>query len=131
MIENRSSFQEFQYDIVRNPEIFMQNRMEAHSDHDYLPEGGPSRYLLNGSWYFAWAKNYRAADRTFAQPDKDCRSWDTIRVPGLSRCRATAHHSMSIPSIPGMESRRSARDRFRKTTIRWAAMYVTLLFRKI
>ena len=82
MIENRSSFQEFQYDIVRNPEIFMQNRMEAHSDHDYLPESGLPRYLLNGSWYFAWAKNYRAADRTFAQPDKDCRSWDTIRVPG-------------------------------------------------
>ena len=82
MIENRSSFQEFQYDIVRNPEIFMQNRMEAHSDHDYLPESGLPRHLLNGSWYFAWAKNYRAADRTFAQPDKDCRSWDTIRVPG-------------------------------------------------
>lgn len=27
---------EFRYDIVRNPEIFQENRLAAHSDHPYF-----------------------------------------------------------------------------------------------
>ena len=67
----------------------MQNRMPAHSDHEIIGCGGSRgdtgsslRLLLNGSWYFAWAKNYHAADPAFMECEKDCRGWDTIRVPG-------------------------------------------------
>ncbi len=79
---------EFCYDIVKNPEIFRENRMDAHSDHEYyssleaLLEGVTDfKYLLNGSWKFAYARNYQLAAKDFWRMDFDCRSWDEIRVP--------------------------------------------------
>ncbi len=78
----------FDYGIVKNPEIFQQNRFSAHSDHDYYhttaaEEAGVSdfRYLLNGIWKFSYAKNYDSAIQNFYETDYDCKVWDDIRVP--------------------------------------------------
>ena len=80
---------EFNYEIVSNPEIFQENRLMAHSDHEFYSRdsfvyGDKSdfKYSLNGVWKFAYAKNYRAANKEFQNPDYDCRDWDDIRVPG-------------------------------------------------
>ena len=79
---------EFRYEIVKNPEIFQENRLEAHSDHEWYhslktsKEGvSEDKYLLNGVWNFAYAKNYSMAVKDFARMDMDCHFWDTIRVP--------------------------------------------------
>ncbi|MBQ1607528.1 MAG: DUF4981 domain-containing protein, partial [Lachnospiraceae bacterium] len=78
----------FDYGIVKNPEIFEQNRLAAHSDHDYYrtneaEKAGESdfRYLLNGIWKFSYAKNYASSIQNFFASDYDCRPWDEIRVP--------------------------------------------------
>ncbi|MBQ2316848.1 MAG: beta-galactosidase, partial [Lachnospiraceae bacterium] len=78
----------FDYGIVKNPEIFEQNRLAAHSDHDYYrtseaEKAGESdfRYLLNGIWKFSYAKNYASSIQSFFESDYDCRPWDEIRVP--------------------------------------------------
>ena len=99
------SMSEFCFDIVGDPEIFMENRLPAHSDHRYyrpeesaglrsLPAFSRSRvlpeltdltgfrHLLNGSWFFSYAKNYTCADHHFMENEVDCRTWETIRVPG-------------------------------------------------
>lgn len=78
----------FNYNIVRNPEIFKVNVMPAHSDHTaYENEqqmfAGKTgmRYSLNGLWKFHYAGNYNAAIPGFEKTEYDCSSWDTIRVP--------------------------------------------------
>ena len=81
--------QEFRYEIVKKPEIFEQNRLPAHSDHDFYRtydaalEGGDDGFSvsLDGVWYFSYAKNYHSVIRGFWEDSFDCRSWDTIRVP--------------------------------------------------
>ncbi len=77
----------FDYNIVRNPEIFMQNRMKAHSDHVfYLAENGgeafDGRLFLNGKWKFSYAENYQKAVKDFWKEDFDCSTWAEINVPG-------------------------------------------------
>ena len=80
---------EFRYEIVKDPEIFQENRMPAHSDHDYFRSEAEQksghmemRHLMNGSWYFSYAKNYASAVADFFETGYDCRRWDTIQVPG-------------------------------------------------
>lgn len=78
----------FDYSIVRNPEIFQQNRLPQHSDHEFyenedLEFGMLSGFKesLNGSWKFAYARNYIEADPDFYKLERDCRNWEDIRVP--------------------------------------------------
>lgn len=78
----------FQYNIVKNPEIFQVNRMPAHSDHEFYRrqesvETGFSDFkvLLNGIWKFSYAKNITSAIEDFFKEDYDCKDWDDIRVP--------------------------------------------------
>ena len=80
--------QNFDYAIVKNPEIFEQNRLKAHSDHVCYAslsewEQGKSSYHmnLNGMWKFSYAKNYEQAIKGFEQESFDCMSWDDIPVP--------------------------------------------------
>ncbi len=80
--------QKFDYTIVRNPEIFEQNRLRAHSDHvcyasRYEWECRESSYRmdLNGLWKFSYARNYEQAIKGFEQKSYDCKTWDDIRVP--------------------------------------------------
>lgn len=79
---------EFDFAIVKNPRIFEQNRLPAHSDHLYYEDdsyeyGAVSgfRYSLNGMWKFAYAENYQLASHDFFQADYDCRAWADIKVP--------------------------------------------------
>lgn len=79
---------QFDYEKVKNPLIFEENRMVAHSDHicyasmEELEEKKTSfRYSLDGLWKFAYAKNYQSAIRDFEAVDYDCRSWADIKVP--------------------------------------------------
>lgn len=78
----------FDYEKVKDPEFFGENRMKAHADHVYyasmeeLERGESSfRYSLNGLWKFHYAKNPGSAVAGFEAPDYDCRPWDDIRVP--------------------------------------------------
>ncbi|MDF2615032.1 MAG: beta-galactosidase [Clostridia bacterium] len=80
--------QKFNYEIVKNPEVFMENRLKAHSDHIYyssldaLKQGERDfQFSLNGIWKFAYAKNYEACVKNFMEEEYDCKPWDTIRVP--------------------------------------------------
>ena len=90
--------QEFDYSIVKNPQIFRINRLDAHSDHEYIMpsentgEGSADfRFSLNGVWRFSWAKNYASAVRGFESSDYDTRAWDTIRVPAHIQMEGYGH----------------------------------------
>ena len=77
---------EFDHSIVKDPEIFMQNRIPSHSDHlYYMPgkDGNPydGKALLNGQWKFSYAENYDMAVKDFFREDHDVSGWDEIRVP--------------------------------------------------
>lgn len=79
---------EFRYSIIKDPEIFMENRLPAHSDHLYYGNEGSAaagildyRESLNGIWKFSYAKNISSAIAGFEAEDYDCSSWDEIRVP--------------------------------------------------
>lgn len=79
---------EFDFNIVRNPEIFQQNRLPAHSDHvcyasEYEKETRESSYRmsLNGLWKFAYAKNMSLVVDGFEARDYSCKTWDEIYVP--------------------------------------------------
>ena len=89
---------EFDYSIVKNPQIFRINRLDAHSDHEYIMpsentgEGSTDfRFSLNGVWRFSWARNYASAVRGFESPDYDTRAWDTIRVPAHIQMEGYGH----------------------------------------
>lgn len=78
----------FDSDIVKNPEIFEQNRLAAHSDHvcyknelEKIKGKSSLRYDMNGLWKFAYAKNQSLAPCGFEAAEYDCKGWDEIRVP--------------------------------------------------
>lgn len=78
----------FDSNIIKNPEIFEQNRLAAHSDHvcyknelEKIKGKSSLRYDMNGLWKFAYAKNQSPAPCGFEAADYDCKSWDEIRVP--------------------------------------------------
>ena len=78
----------FDYNLVKNPEYFRDNRLEAHSSHKYYPsleamelEEEDFKYSLNGLWKFHYAKNYRSSIQGFEKEEYCCKSWDDIRVP--------------------------------------------------
>ena len=78
----------FDYNKVKDPEFFRENRLKAHSDHvcyagmDEESRGCTSlRHSLNGLWKFAYAPNYSSAIAGFEAEGYDCRGWADIRVP--------------------------------------------------
>lgn len=78
----------FDPNIIKNPEIFEQNRLAAHSDHvcyknelEKIKGKSSLRYDMNGLWKFAYAKNQSLAPCGFEAVYYDCKSWDEIRVP--------------------------------------------------
>lgn len=78
----------FQYEKVKDPTWFRENRVNAHSNHRYYgsmeemeQKQDNFRYSLNGLWKFHYANNYRSTVPGFASMDYCCRSWDDIRVP--------------------------------------------------
>lgn len=90
---------EFDYELVRNPEYFKENRVEAHSDHVCYASRGESeeknssfRFPLNGLWKFAYAPNYESSIKGFEALDYNNRPWADIYVP--------AHIQMEGYDIP-------------------------------
>lgn len=90
--------QKFDYAIVKDPRVFKQNVLPAHSDHTALrpaPEGEEERDFrvsLDGLWKFSYAVNPASAVRGFEAPEYDCSGWDSIRVP--------AHMQMEGYDVP-------------------------------
>ena len=79
---------QFNYEKVKNPLIFAENRLEAHSDHVCYASMGELgerkssfRYSLDGLWKFSYGKNYQSAIQGFESTSYDCRAWADIRVP--------------------------------------------------
>ena len=78
----------FNYDKVKDPQFFCENRLPAHSDHSFFASTQEA-YLsrssftlsLNGLWYFSYAKNYESAVKGFETSEYCCKDWDEIRVP--------------------------------------------------
>lgn len=90
---------EFDFGIVKNPEIFQQNRLAAHSDHicyaseyELMEQETSFRMYLNGLWKFDYAKNMDLAVCGFEAEDYSCKNWDEIHVP--------AHIQMEGYDIP-------------------------------
>ncbi len=78
----------FDINILKNPEIFEQNRLPANSDHiayatenERISQETSLRENLNGLWKFAYAKNMAHAIDGFEKEEVDCHTWDDIRVP--------------------------------------------------
>lgn len=78
----------FNYDIVKNPEIFCVNRLSAHSDHiayrneAELAAKTSSLYeKLDGLWRFKFSKNINEAPVDFFESEEKTADWDKIRVP--------------------------------------------------
>ena len=79
---------QFDYEIVKNPRIFQENRLGAHSDHVnfanwYEQANGESSYRmsLDGVWKFSYANNIGSAIEGFETEDYNAKTWDDIRVP--------------------------------------------------
>ena len=73
---------------VSDPEFFQENRLPAHSactwyrnEEELDRKQSSLKMSLNGSWKFAYAKNYACSLQNFYQEDVDCTTWDDIRVP--------------------------------------------------
>ncbi len=80
--------QQFDYGKVKDPLVFAENRLPAHSDHicyasaKELRNGTSSfRHSLDGLWKFSYARNYGSAVKGFEAADYDCRPWADIKVP--------------------------------------------------
>lgn len=80
--------QQFDYEKIKNPTFFAQNRVRAHADlHYYANEQElcmdeeSFRESLNGLWKFYYAENLELAPKNFEKPEYDCKSWKDIYVP--------------------------------------------------
>ena len=79
----------FNYERVKDPEFFQQNRMAAHSDHiayrneeeAVIEKKSSFRESLNGLWKFHYAPNYPSAIPGFEKEDYCAKSWNDIYVP--------------------------------------------------
>jgi beta-galactosidase len=78
----------FNYELVKDPTYFQENRVAAHSDHICYDsrEGrfrGENKYRmsLNGLWKFAYGRNPSLVPKGFEKANVDCSSWEDIRVP--------------------------------------------------
>ncbi len=79
---------DFDYNKVKDPRFFCENRLDAHSDHMFFAsrweaEAGNNTlvYSLNGFWKFSYARNYESCRKDFWKCDCNCRNWEDIRVP--------------------------------------------------
>lgn len=79
---------QFDYEKIKNPDFFAQNRIKAHSDHHYYKnerelasQKESFRESLNGIWKFCYASNIEEAPKGFEAAAYDCKDWADIRVP--------------------------------------------------
>jgi beta-galactosidase len=77
------------YDKIKAPGFFKENRLPPHSDHQYFRSESEAqtglssfKFLLNGSWKFSYARNYTLAPQGFEKLEYNCKCWEDIIVPG-------------------------------------------------
>ncbi len=97
----------FDYRIVADPEVFLQNRLPAHSDHLYYNKENPAdmeesdfRQYLNGTWKFSYADHYASAVKGFERDEYDCRGWKDIHVPGHIQLQGYDRHGYVNTQYP-------------------------------
>ncbi len=80
--------QTFDFDRIKDPLYFAENKMEAHSAHVFYrnerelkEENSGFRLSLNGLWKFHYAPNHHMAPKGFEAEDYDLTGWHEIRVP--------------------------------------------------
>lgn len=88
---------QFNYNIIKDPQIFQQNRLPAHAELASFyagiqkmnnPEKGTEKFesirflSLDGIWKFSYADNYSQAVSGFESMEYDCHEWADIQVPG-------------------------------------------------
>ena len=96
----------FDFDrVVRNPAIYQEGRLPAHSDHvtyrtiSELRAGKTSlRMPLDGLWRFHYARNPASAPANFS--DVDSAGWDTIRVPAHVQMEGWGHPAYNNYQYP-------------------------------
>ena len=78
----------FDYEKIKNPEFFEENRIPAHSDHKYYTSEiefaqnlQSLKQSLDGVWKFHYAENIKEAPKDFQNDETDCKDWEDIRVP--------------------------------------------------
>ena len=87
----------FSFDrVVRDPAIFAEGRLPAHSDHVAYRTAAEARLgesslrmSLDGIWRFHYARNPASAPADFPNVDTD--GWDTIRVPAHVQMEGWGH----------------------------------------
>lgn len=89
----------FNYEKVKDPLVFAENRIEAHSDHicyasmeELEGKNSSLRHSLDGLWKFSYAKNYGSVIPGFEKEDYCCKAWADIKVP--------AHMQMEGYDVP-------------------------------
>ena len=126
----------FDYSLVKDPQYFCDNRMEAHSDHVYYRDGkemqtactGRGRRLLfvtslNGLWKFHYARNYAKVQfRGLKRKSTAVMTGRTFMYLHISRWKDMMHPSMLMSSIHGKDMRKFIRVRFLRDLIRLQAM---------
>ncbi|MBR1873948.1 MAG: DUF4981 domain-containing protein [Eubacterium sp.] len=88
----------FNVNVVRDPKVFEDNRLPAHSDHVVYANKDECRYgynslrqSLNGVWRFRYSKNINEAKDGFWERDHDISGWDMIRVPAHIQMEGYGH----------------------------------------
>lgn len=72
----------FSYQKTLCPDFFQENRLPAHSDHQWrLGDGTDPVQSLNGEWRFSYAGCPAEAPEGFFTEDFDSSGWDAIPVP--------------------------------------------------
>ncbi len=79
---------QFHYEILKNPEIFEENRLSARasfvcfaSEDEMRHEESSYQMCLDGIWKFSYSENMQHAVAGFETEEYDCRTWKSIRVP--------------------------------------------------
>ena len=91
----------FDYEKTRRPEFFQENRLPAHSDHQWLLEGREDPVQsLNGEWLFSYAPSVDEAPAGFYDPAFDASAWKTIPVPAHWQLHGYGHPAYNNVQYP-------------------------------
>ena len=136
----------FSLDKLADPAFFQENRLAAHSDHEFFQSElemakGESAFVrsLDGLWYFHHAKNLAMRPVGFETMSYDCHAWDTIRVPahwqleGYGRPQYTnqtypwdGHEVVRPGEIPERENPVGSYVKYFSLPANWENAYISL-----
>lgn len=99
---------EFDYNLVKDPQVFEQNRLPPHSDHvcyanyrEISDVGQTSlRMSLNGKWFFHYATSFDSLPNDFEKEVFTVLEWQPIEVPGHFETQGFGHPHYTSSSYP-------------------------------